>query len=120
MSTNVEKFIADLDGGLFEEQLSAIISNVAAGVVDHDRAGEINIKLKVKKIGSGSQVGVAHTLKYQQPTRRGKMSEEQTTETPMHVGKNGALSFFPENQGQMFGKQGETPAPQTYPNTRDE
>lgn len=108
MSTNVERFFSELDGGVFAEQLSAILSVVAAGVVDHERSGEVNIKLTLKKVGNGHQVNVAHMLKYSHPTRRGKIGEEQTTVTPMHVGKNGALSFFPENQATMFGKQGET------------
>lgn len=32
MSTKVDQFIADLDGGVFEEKLSAILSDVAASV----------------------------------------------------------------------------------------
>lgn len=28
----------------------------------------------------------------------GKVSEEDTTTTPMHVGRGGKLSFYPENQ----------------------
>lgn len=118
MSTNVEKFFSELDGGVFVEQLGAILSASAAGVVDHDRTGEVTIKLGLRKIGNGHQVAVNHTLKYSHPTKRGKIGEEQTTSTPMHVGKNGALSFFPENQGTMFDKRGQlADGEQRYPNT---
>lgn len=102
MSTNVEQFIADLDGGVFEEKLSRILSDVAGAVVDHGKKGQVTIQLDISQIGSGSQVAVAHTLKYKRPTSKGSISEDNMTITPMHVGTKGALTFFPDKQTKLF------------------
>lgn len=105
--TNVPAFVGDLYGGVFEEKLSAILSEVAAGVTTFDgKQGKVTIDLTFKKLGAASQVNIAHKLSYTVPTMRGKMSEEDVTETPMYVNSGGALSLFPENQGQMFDKHG--------------
>lgn len=106
MSTNVEQFIADLDGGVLQEKLSRILSDVAAHVMDFEKKGEVSLKFDISKIGS-SQVNVQHRISYKHPTKRGTKSEDDTTATPMHIGKGGAMSFFPENQGQLFTKKGE-------------
>ena len=110
MTTDVNEFITDLDAGVFEQKLAAALSAVAAGVIDHEAVGEVNIKLKLKPIGS-YQIEVTQTLDYTVPKRRGKVTETDQTKTPMHVGKGGRLSFFPENQNQLFSKTGE-PNPQ--------
>lgn len=106
MTTNVTEMIADLDGGTFEERLGRVISEVAGAVVDHNRAGEVTIKLSMKRIGNSYQVQIDHKLAYKRPTARGAVSEDAVSSTPMYVGKGGALSFFPEGQGQMFDKKG--------------
>ncbi len=106
MSTDVNEFFTDLDAGVFEKKLSRALSDVAAGVIDHEKVGEVVIKLKLKPIGS-YQIEVSQALTYTTPKRRGKLIESDETKTPMHVGKGGRLSFFPENQTQMFTKTGE-------------
>lgn len=106
MTTNVTEMIADLDGGTFEERLGRVISEVAGAVVDNNRAGEVTIKLGMKRIGNSYQVQIDHKLAYKRPTPRGTVSEDAVSSTPMYVGKGGALSFFPEGQGQMFDKKG--------------
>lgn len=106
MPTQVDKFIADLDGGQFEEKLSKVLSLVAGAVMDHEAGGEITVKLTIKPL-SPQQVMVMHDLKYVRPTMRGKQQETESTKTPMYVGEKGKLSFFPENQAVMFGKKGE-------------
>lgn len=107
MSTDVQSFIADLDGGVLEKKLSEILSAVAGAAVQHGKVGKVTLDLKFTQIGNSSQVQVEHTIKYTQPTARGKMSEDNTTITPMHVGKRGVLTFFPEDQGQLFTRSGE-------------
>jgi hypothetical protein len=106
VSTKVDQFIADLDGGVLEEKLSSILSDVAASVIDHGRAGTVQLTLNIKQIGNSHQVQIDHVLKYKRPTSRGNISEDNATTTPMYVGTRGALSFFPENQSQMFDKKG--------------
>jgi len=115
MPTKVDKFIEDLDGGVFEEKLSQILSDVAGAVIDQGKNGKVDISLTLRQIGNSHQVQVDHTLKYKRPTSRGSMSEDNTTSTPMHVGTRGALTFFAENQAQIFdraGKPSRTPYPE--------
>ncbi len=107
MSTNIQAFFADLDAGIFEEKLSKILSEVAGAVVDHDKTGKVTIQLELKRIGNSYQIAIDHKLTYVKPTSKGKISEENTTQTPMHVGSGGALSLFPENQAQLFNKHGQ-------------
>lgn len=102
MATDVSQFIAELGGGVFEEKLSAALSEVAVAACDRGKPGRIQITMDVKPIGNGQQVSVTHKLSYAKPTMRGKTSEEDTTETPMYVGTKGKLSQFPENQTDMF------------------
>ncbi len=40
-----------------------------------------------------------HKLSYVRPTNRGKISEEDTTETPMYVNRGGRLTILQEDQG---------------------
>lgn len=107
MSTDVEKFFSELDGGVFEEKLSAIISEVAGSVVDTNKQGKIIIELDIKRIGNSYQVNVDSKLKFKRPTMNGDSSGTRKTATAMHVGTNGRLSLFPENQDQMFTKRGD-------------
>ena len=114
--TDVVRFLEDLDGGVFLQKIARAISEVAGGVVDHDAKGNLDLTLNVQRIGNSYQVNIAHTLKYTVPTMRGKISEEDTTETPMHVNTGGKVSIFPENQNQLFTRKGE---PQTQQNTEE-
>lgn len=106
MTTKVSEMIADLDGGTFEERLGRVLSEVAGAVIDNGRAGEVNVKFSLKRIGNSYQVQIDHKLAYKRPTSRGTVAEDSISSTPMYVGKGGALSFFPEGQGQMFDKKG--------------
>ena len=114
--TDVTQFLEDLDGGVFIQKLARALSEVAGGVVDNNDKGRIDIQLNLKRIGQSYQVNIGHTLKYTVPTLRGKISEEDTTETPMHVNTGGKLSIFPEHQNQLFTRTGE---PETTPKTED-
>lgn len=114
--TDAPQFVADLDAGVFAEKLGRALSDVAAGVIDNSKAGKVTITLDIKRIGESHQVAIAHKLAYTKPTRRGKSSEEDTTETPMHVGRGGSLSLFPQDQvpkGQSHMFRGATSEPMT-------
>ncbi|HAM4386339.1 TPA: hypothetical protein IBW31_000603 [Escherichia coli] len=41
------------------------------------------------------------------PLNRGKISEEDTTETPMYVNRGGRLTILQEDQGQLLTLAGE-------------
>ncbi len=120
MTTIVDDFIGDLDGGVFSEKLSAVLSEVAGAAIDHNKKGKVIIELSISRIGTSYQVNVEHVLKYERPTSRGDVKERNKTSTPMHVGSKGAMSFFPESQGTMFDKRGGvTNGEQRFPNNVD-
>ena len=98
MSTNVSEFIGELNQGKVEQQVSHMLSEVAAAVMENDGKGKIVIS---------SQVNVSHTLKYSRPTKFGTKSEDLTNSTPMYVSSDGAMTFFPPKQGRFFDKQGQ-------------
>lgn len=101
MRTNVEDFISELDGGLFVEKLGQALSDVAAGTIDHGKGrkkGKLVLELDIQQIGESHQVQISHTLKVSRPTLRGKATEEDTTTTPMYVGKGGKMTIAPDAQ----------------------
>ncbi len=107
MSTDFCVFISDLDAGVFENKVKQALSDVAGGVVNNNAAGQVILKFDLKRIGQSCQVQVQHQVKYTVPTSNGKVIEEDSTSTPMYVGTNGRLTFFPENQEVMFTTKGE-------------
>lgn len=94
--------LPELDAGLFNQKLSRAISDVALGVVTHGRQGDVVVTFKIKQIGDSVQVQCEHTIKRTAPTKRGKSIEEDTTTTPLYVGRNGATTLMPESQ-EKFG-----------------
>lgn len=107
MTTDVHELIGDLDGGALESRLSRVLSDVAAGVIDHDGKGSVSVTINLSRIGNSYQVMADAVLKYKRPTSKGEVSETNISETPLYVGKGGRLSLLQEEQGQLFGKKGE-------------
>lgn len=106
-ATDVQQFIADLDGGMFEKKLGMALSNVAAGVVDHNSPGQVTVTFNMKQIGNSATVIVAHKLSYKCPTSKGDQSENHTTSTPMHLAAGGKMTIFPVDQLDMFRRDDE-------------
>lgn len=104
--TDVEAFIRELDGGVFMEKLARALSEVAGGVMDHQTSGRVKLDFTLNRIGSSFQVNVKHKLEYTVPQMRGKVTEDDTTDTPMYVNTGGRLSFYPENQTDFFNIKG--------------
>ena len=102
------QLLEDLDGGVFVQRLDAALRAVALGVTTEGRDGEVIIKMKIKQIGSSSQVNAVHQIKYIQPTAKGRVVEEATTSTPLHVGKGGRMSLFPDTQPSLFANEPRT------------
>lgn len=93
--TNVKDFIGALGAGVFETKLSALLSQAAHGTILHGRGnkkGKVTVEFTLQQVGENSQVIVSHRLSHSTPTARGKKTEEDITETPMHVGKNGKMT----------------------------
>lgn len=80
MTTNVEQFLSDLDGGVFQEKLSRTLSDVAAHVMDFEKKGQVTLTFDVKRSGS-SQVNITHKLAYKHPPSEGKKAK---TTPPQH------------------------------------
>ena len=94
-ATDVQHFLADLDAGLFERKIGIALSDVAAGVVDHDQQGEVTVKFKMKRVAGSGSVVVSHELSYKRPTAKGHQAEVNTTSTVMHVAKGGKMTIYP-------------------------
>lgn len=95
MSTNVTEFIEDLDVGNFKNKLSAALSEVAIGVMrsEGESKGKVSVEIEITML-SAEKVNVKSKLKFIKPTSRGVQSEEDTTETPMYIGRTGELSIM--------------------------
>lgn len=96
--TDTSQFIGDLNGGVFEQQIGRALSDVALGVTTHGKKGKVVVTIDFSQIADSNQVKIKHKIDYQVPTAKGTRSEDYTTETPMHVGRGGRLTLFPENQ----------------------
>ncbi|NID15009.1 hypothetical protein HBF32_05945 [Luteibacter yeojuensis] len=98
--------LADLHAGVFEQQVNAAISDVAANVCTHGKKGEVVLKFTMKQIGDSNQVAMTHSMKFLVPTARGRIVEETAADTPLHVSKGGKLTLYPEEQREMFNREG--------------
>lgn len=92
-ATDVESFVSDLEAGIFAQQLSVALSQVAASVVDEDRKGKVKLELSFEAIKGTHQVRVEHKIAYERPTASGRAGEETKGATVLHVGKGGRLSL---------------------------
>lgn len=102
--TDIGQFIGELNGGVFDEQVSLLLSTVSAAVIDHRKVGQVQLTFNIKQVGESHQVTVSHELKFKQPTARGAIIQNDLTDTIMHVGVGGKTTLFPETQvpkGQM-------------------
>lgn len=109
--TDVPVFLGDLDGGVFINKIAAALNEVSLGVLNNGQKGKVAITFTVDRLSNSleeKRVVIKHQLAYSKPTPRGKTSEEDTTETPMYVGRGGKLAILQEDQGQLFTLQGQT------------
>ncbi|MBD2822655.1 hypothetical protein ID852_18620 [Xenorhabdus sp. 42] len=109
-ATVVPDFLSELDGGVFENKLSASLNAVALGVINNGGKGKVIVEMDIARLNNSieeKRVMISHKLKFTAPTPRGKSSEEDTTETPMYVGKGGKLTIMQEDQGNLFSINGE-------------
>lgn len=93
--TDFTALLPDLNGGVLEQQIGSALSDVASNVVTHGKKGRVVLTFDFKQVGDSHQVTMTHTLKATIPTRRGKITEENETDTVLHVGTGGVLSLFP-------------------------
>lgn len=103
IATNVENFIAEVNGGVLATQLGHVLSDVAESVITHEDKGEITLKIKMAPSKNANQIELDYALDYKAPkAKKGFRSERTPGDTLMYVGKGGVLSTYPETQKDMF------------------
>lgn len=104
---DITALLADLNGGVFLEQIEAALREAALGVAHTGKKGSVTIKLNLTRIGESNQVECKHTLSFDRPTAKGRRTEESTTSTPLYVSGKGECSLFPiQHQEPLFTGQG--------------
>lgn len=99
--TDFASLLGELNAGVYEQQVNHALSDIAANVVTHGKKGELVLRFKLCQIGDSNQVTVSHSLKSVVPKARGKVTEENEVDTPLHVGVGGKLTLFPNTQTRM-------------------
>ncbi|PXV60696.1 hypothetical protein SAMN04487785_102424 [Dyella jiangningensis] len=99
----------ELDAGVFLNKVARGLADVALGAVTTNKPGKVILTFDLKQIGTSNQVHIKHAIKMIKPTPNGKVTEENSTETPVYVGVGGTLSALPEKQEPLF-KGSDAPA----------
>lgn len=94
--------LQEFDAGIFVNKVQESLKKVALGVINHNKKGTVTIQLDIDRIGETEQVQIKHTIKYSQPTKRGKITEDNATSTPMHVNRFGDLTISAQAQNDLF------------------
>lgn len=100
--TDPGEFLANLNAGVFANQMGRALSDVAAGVVEHGKKGKVIVTFEIAQIGETHQVEVAHKLDFETPTKRGKKREDTALKTPMFVTEKGLQLFADNPTGALF------------------
>ena len=104
-ATDTSEFLQSLNAGVFAQQVGRALSDVAAGVIDHNKKGKVVITLELAPIGESNQVKINHKLDFAQPTKRGTKREDTALDTPMYVTENGIELFQTNPTDQMFSRE---------------
>ena len=100
---------------MFEKKVAHAITDTALAVAEFEKLGEVKITLKLRPTPASGRINVEHRIDVSKPKLRGTKKEDDTTETPMHVGQGGRLTFFPEAQRTIFDSdRDEAPSPRNH------
>tara|TARA_R110000744_G_scaffold56386_7_gene118984 strand:- start:6141 stop:6548 length:408 start_codon:yes stop_codon:yes gene_type:complete len=107
-ATSVVDFIGECNAGALIEKLSLALSDAAMAQINHgfgNKKAKITLEFTLQQMGDNQQVIVSHKLATSTPTKRGKKSEEDITDTAFFVGKGGQLTINQpvEEEGGQFG-----------------
>ncbi|HBQ4452402.1 TPA: hypothetical protein L7185_001717 [Klebsiella pneumoniae subsp. pneumoniae] len=111
--TNVPDFLGELDAGVFINKIAGALNTAALGVLNNGSKGKVVLTFDIDRMGNSieeKRVMIKHKLQYITTTPRGKVSEEDTTETPMFVNRGGKLTILQEDQGNLFTLSGDPDA----------
>lgn len=88
---------------MFINKIAGALNTAALGVLNNGSKGKVVLTFDIDRMGNSieeKRVMIKHKLQYITPTPRGKVSEEDTTETPMFVNRGGKLTILQEDQWQ--------------------
>ena len=90
--------LEELDGGVFMQKVARAVQDGALGATEHGRQATVTVTLTIDRIDESNQVSMKHKIKSVTPHKRGKVTDEDETATPLYVGQRGKLTVFPDNQ----------------------
>lgn len=96
------EILGEFDAGIFNCKAMETLKMVALGTVETGKKGKVIITLDFDRIGDSNSVQIHHSLTYTKPTKNGKISELNTTSTPMYVDTMGYLTISPKAQADLF------------------
>lgn len=104
MSEQLLNALAELNAGVTRDRLEVALKEVAIGVANAEKNGEVTLKIKIMpQKGTNGQVNIDATVAFKKPNAKGFTAEERTDSTPMFVSKFG-LSALPDQPGLNFDK----------------
>lgn len=96
--------LSQMNGGVTLNRIEAALKDVAIGVANTEKAGDVTVKVSIKpQKGTNGQVNIESKVTFSKPTGNGKRSEEVNDSTPMFISKYG-LSALPNQPGLDFDK----------------
>lgn len=106
MNQNTPDFVGstlyDLDGGILAQKINAAVAETAFAVAHGDdkrKKGRITIELTLELMSDDSRMlQVSHKLMNSRPTKRGKVTTEDETSTPLYCNHHGKLTLAPDTQ----------------------
>lgn len=94
--TDIGDFIESLNAGVFKDKIDHVLSEVAlytSEYGDNRKKGIVEIKFTFGRMGEGDQMLISHKITKSMPTKGGKATEEDTTESAMYMGPGGKLTI---------------------------
>lgn len=94
--TDVAEFIGECNAGVMIEKLGLALSDAALAQINHgagSKKAKVTLEFTLQQMGDNDQVIVSHKLATSTPTKRGKKSEEDVTDTAFFVGKGGKMTI---------------------------
>lgn len=107
---NIIEMLEEFNAGVFLMQFEEILKQTALGVIYHGnkgKKGKVTLTFNISRVedpDKTDKVLVEHTWALESPTKRGKKSETNKTDTEMHVSREGCLSIISYDQADAFGK----------------
>lgn len=97
--TDVAAFIGECNAGILQDKLALALSDAALSQINYgagNKKAKVAIEFSFAQMGENQQVIVSAKVAISNPTKRGKKSEEDITDTAFFVGRGGKLSINPQ------------------------